>query len=558
MGSSGSAGGTNLFGKPADPAPAAGASSGFSFGKPADKPASGGFSFGKPGEKQDAPVSTFSFGNPAEKKDASGGGFSFGKPAENPSAGASTGGFSFGKPAENASAGASAGGFSFGKPTDKPASGGFSFGKPEKKDAPAGGFSFGKPEEKKDAPAGGLFGKPVDKPAAGGFSFGKPEEKKDAPAGGFSFGKPEEKKDVPAGGFSFGKPEEKKDALAGGFSFGKPEEKKDAPAGGFSFGKPEDKKDVPTGGLFGKPADKPAGGFSFGKPEEKKDAPAGGFSFGKPEEKKDSKPAPSVPATPSLLRGKSIEEIVKMWQDELDACIKDFGRQAGEVAAWDRVLLRGGDEISKLVTHISQAEERQLKIDQTLDYVEQQQTELSALLDQYEGQRNELLGTTPQGGSAGRGMDVGVADVEREKAYGLAEGLNAQLDDVSRSLVSMIEEVNSLTATGTRSSTVPSTNTGDASPADLNSLRIGARDSMAGNEDPIMQISAILNAHLGSLKWIDEHTATLRERLEALRRGNTDKSMHDSLRASVTHDVPRSSTPSRAAREASVGLPRIL
>ena len=513
MGSSGSAGGTNLFGKPADPAPAAGASSGFSFGKPADKPASGGFSFGKPGEKQDAPVSTFSFGNPAEKKDASGGGFSFGKPAENPSAGASTGGFSFGKPAENASAGASAGGFSFGKPTDKPASGGFSFGKPEKKDAPAGGFSFGKPEEKKDAPAGGLFGKPVDKPAAGGFSFGKPEEKKDAPAGGFSFGKPEEKKDVPAGGFSFGKPEEKKDA--------------------------------------------PAGGFSFGKPEEKKDAPSGSL-FGKPEEKKDSKPAPSVPATPSLLRGKSIEEIVKMWQDELDACIKDFGRQAGEVAAWDRVLLRGGDEISKLVTHISQAEERQLKIDQTLDYVEQQQTELSALLDQYEGQRNELLGTTPQGGSAGRGMDVGVADVEREKAYGLAEGLNAQLDDVSRSLVSMIEEVNSLTATGTRSSTVPSTNTGDASPADLNSLRIGARDSMAGNEDPIMQISAILNAHLGSLKWIDEHTATLRERLEALRRGNTDKSMHDSLRASVTHDVPRSSTPSRAAREASVGLPRIL
>ena len=250
---------------------------------------------------------------------------------------------------------------------------------------------------------------------------------------------------------------------------------------------------------------------------------------------------------PSLLRGKSIEEIVKTWQTDLDASVKEFSRQAGEVAAWDRVLLKGGDEISRLIANISQAEERQKSIDQTLDYVEQQQNELNALLDQYESQREELLTNA----GARSGVDVGVTDVEREKTYTLAESLNAQLDDMSRNLVSMIDEVNQLSApTGGRTSS----HTAEANPEALHSLRVGARDSGAGNDDPIMQISAILNAHLGSLKWIDENTASLRDRLESLRRGSTAKPVsNDALRASTVapESLPRSSTPARATREAS-------
>ena len=244
-----------------------------------------------------------------------------------------------------------------------------------------------------------------------------------------------------------------------------------------------------------------------------------------------------------------MEDIVKMWQDELDASIKEFSLQAGEVAAWDRVLLKGADEISKLVTQVSQAEERHTGIEQTLDHVEQQQAELNALLDAYEAQRKDLLqsaGAQPRG-------DVGTADVEREKAYSLAESLNAQLDDMSRNLVSMIEEVNQMTApSGSSTSTRDLV---DASPQALNSMRIGGRETSVGYEDPIMQISAILNAHLGSLKWIDEHTTSLRDRLEALRRGQTEKAVsHDALRSSVGPDAPRSSTPNRSLRESSVCL----
>ena len=448
-------------------------------------------------------------------------------------------------------------------PTQAPATGGlFGAAKP----AAATGFSFGKPTENAEAPkTGGFsFGKPAEAPKPSGFSFGKPAESTEAPkAGGFSFGKPAENTEAPkTGGFSFGKPAEapKEAPKPSGFSFGKPAENAEAPkAGGFSFGKPAENTEAPkTGGLsFGKPAEAPKeapkpGGFSFGKPAEKKDEPAteakpaeAGNLFSKPPAstsgtQTDTKPTNVAVSAPSLLRGKSMEDIVKMWQGELDASIKEFSQQAGEVAAYDRVLLKGGDEISRLVAQIAQAEERQSGIDQTLDYVEQQQTELNALLDTYEGQRSELLQAS---GAHGR-MDMGVADVEREKAYALAENLNTQLDDMSRNLVSMIDEVNQMSAPTTNGRRAVRDAT-DASSEALGSLQV-SRD-VPGYEDPITQISAILNAHFSSLKWIDEHTSSLRDRLEALRRGQTDKAhaANDTLRLSVGPDAPRSSTPSR-------------
>ena len=459
----------------------------------AAKPATGtGFSFGKPAENTEAPKpSGFSFGKPAENTEApKPSGFSFGKPAENTEA-PKPSGFSFGKPAEN---------------TEAPKPSGFSFGKPAENTEPpkAGGFSFGKPTENAEAP------KEAPKPS--GFSFGKPAENAEAPkTGGFSFGKPAENTEAP-------KPSS--------LSFGKPAEApKDAPKpGGFSFGKPAEKKDEPT--TEAKPAD---AGNLFSKPP----ASTSGTQT-------DTKPTNVAVSAPSLLRGKSMEDIVKMWQGELDASIKEFSQQAGEVAAYDRVLLKGGDEISRLVAQIAQAEERQSGIDQTLDYVEQQQTELNALLDTYESQRSELLQAS---GAHGR-MDMGVADVEREKAYALAENLNTQLDDMSRNLVSMIDEVNQMSAPATNGRRAVRDAT-DASSEALGSFQV-SRD-VPGYEDPIMQISAILNAHFSSLKWIDEHTSSLRDRLEALRRGQTDKAhaASDTLRLSVGPDAPRSSTPSQ-------------
>jgi nuclear pore complex protein Nup62 len=80
-------------------------------------------------------------------------------------------------------------------------------------------------------------------------------------------------------------------------------------------------------------------------------------------------------------------------------------------------------------------------------------------------------------------------------SYGLASNLNSQLDDLALSLTSMIDLVNGLSANNSAT---------DASMA----------QPFGGNgNDPIGQIEAILNAHLGSLQWIDGAVKELEEKI---------------------------------------------
>lgn len=78
------------------------------------------------------------------------------------------------------------------------------------------------------------------------------------------------------------------------------------------------------------------------------------------------------------------------------------------------------------------------EIDQSLSYINAQQEDLSSILDAYEKQMKEVLD------QSNLQQPMQPADVQREKAYTLAESLNKQLDDVSRNLNIMIEEVNKM------------------------------------------------------------------------------------------------------------------
>ena len=55
--------------------------------------------------------------------------------------------------------------------------------------------------------------------------------------------------------------------------------------------------------------------------------------------------APPVPA-PSVLRGKTIEEVTRKWATELDDQAKEFAAVASEVAQWDRALVENGQYVS--------------------------------------------------------------------------------------------------------------------------------------------------------------------------------------------------------------------
>lgn len=48
---------------------------------------------------------------------------------------------------------------------------------------------------------------------------------------------------------------------------------------------------------------------------------------------------------PSMLRGKTIEEIVNRWSTELETHVREFNRFAGEVSVWDRALIENGNNV---------------------------------------------------------------------------------------------------------------------------------------------------------------------------------------------------------------------
>ncbi|KAJ7283776.1 Nsp1-like C-terminal region-domain-containing protein [Mycena rebaudengoi] len=316
-----------------------------------------------------------------------------------------------------------------------------------------------------------LPSKPADS-ATTATPFGNPSGAT-APAPSFSLGGPSKEgaaaPAAPAGGF-FAKP-----AAAAGTAPAPAA----APSSPFTLGSLGGNKDgatTPAPSLFG-----------LGKPEDKKDAPAATSAFGlsKPVAKEGEKtpttlagaslmgagPAVAV-APPSMLRGKTIEEIVNKWSSELETHVREFNKFAGEVAVWDRALIENGNNLAALYRHVLSAEREQNDIDQSLDHIEQQQKDLASTLDAYEKATQEVFG----GHGSLRALDTGPADTERDKNYMLATDLHTQLDDLSGSLTQMIDSVNAL------------------------SLPSGPEVS---GDDPMAQIAQILGSHLESLQWID-------------------------------------------------------
>ena len=97
-----------------------------------------------------------------------------------------------------------------------------------------------------------------------------------------------------------------------------------------------------------------------------------------------------------------MEDIVDGWQRDLDAQVKEFERQAGEVREWDKVLLRNGSQASELVRgwgladrqitalhrQVFEAQQNQAGVDKALDLFEAQQKQLDGMMTHYEREIN--------------------------------------------------------------------------------------------------------------------------------------------------------------------------
>ncbi|RXW24593.1 hypothetical protein EST38_g1227 [Candolleomyces aberdarensis] len=352
---------------------------------------------------------------------------------------------------------------------------------------------------------GGFAPKPQGTSTAQGPAtslFGAPSTSTGAPTGGLFGTKPADSTTTGATNTSA------TPALGGGLFGARPAAPAAATSSGFSLGGNTAATTAPTFSLGGNNSSTTStsalGGGLFGtKLPEKKDgaaAPAVSFNLGgaKTEDSKaaENKPPAALSANPmvavpppSMLRGKTIEEIVNRWTSELETHVKDFTKFAGEVSVWDRALVENSNHLAALYSHVLAAERQQSEIDSTLDNIEQQQRELMTTLEDYERASQEILGG--QGGSL-RSLDTGPADTERDKNYMLATDLHTNLDDLSASLTQMIESVNALS--------------------------MSQKPAIEGGEDPMAQISQVLSSHLESLQWIDSSVRELDTKVNEVER----------------------------------------
>ena len=175
---------------------------------------------------------------------------------------------------------------------------------------------------------------------------------------------------------------------------------------------------------------------------------------------------------------RQLEDLINNWVMELDEQQKVFLSQAKLVNAWDLALLENEDSIISLHDDVAKAKTDQDRLDHDLNSILNQQAELEEMLTPLE----TYLSTQSLHASTQH------ADQERNKTYTMAEKIDANMKDMMQNLREVLDRINSINS--------------------ANSDR----------NNPISQITSILNAHMDSLLSIDDRSGTLQQKLDELAR----------------------------------------
>ncbi|KAJ3368554.1 hypothetical protein HDU91_000466 [Kappamyces sp. JEL0680] len=203
----------------------------------------------------------------------------------------------------------------------------------------------------------------------------------------------------------------------------------------------------------------------------------------------------------SILKNKTLEDMINKWSSELDTYTREFHRQAIQVQKWDHALVSNGALITQLFNELQEVEGYEREIEQNLEYIEAQQAELENSLETFSTQIQSIISQDQSNPNSrfrwvlcGRNIRSTPADEDREKAYTLAEHLNTKLDDMTSSLAVVIGDLNA--SRQSQSSTL---------------------GSGLGEESPLDSITQVLNAHLTSLEWIERSSGKLEGKIEKIR-----------------------------------------
>lgn len=131
----------------------------------------------------------------------------------------------------------------------------------------------------------------------------------------------------------------------------------------------------------------------------------------------------------------SIEQILNRFQSELETDAISFMHEAQRVAHYDATLRDTQHSLSDLTNLVSRLMLHQSEVDTQLQGIGSYQCELGGTLDLLERNVDELF-------AAQSHVNVGNADVEREKSYERALDVDTKLDQMNVALTNVVNDLN--------------------------------------------------------------------------------------------------------------------
>lgn len=189
-------------------------------------------------------------------------------------------------------------------------------------------------------------------------------------------------------------------------------------------------------------------------------------------------PASGTTTNNNNITFKQLEEYINGWMRDLDDQEKEFLEQACQLNGLDRIMIDNGEKIIDLNNEVDRLNREQDKLEQELDFIMTQQSYLEQSLNKLETNLEQI--PILQGGTSGGSY----GDKDRVYTYQLLLQIDNQLKTMSNDLKEIIQRLN--------------------------------KTQLINLNDPSIQISKILNAHMDSLNWIEDNSLLIQKQIDLL------------------------------------------
>ncbi|KAJ0582459.1 putative nucleoporin, NSP1-like, nucleoporin NSP1/NUP62 [Helianthus annuus] len=146
--------------------------------------------------------------------------------------------------------------------------------------------------------------------------------------------------------------------------------------------------------------------------------------------------AVSAPKIPSEITGKTVEEIIKEWNVELQEQTSKFRKLANAIAEWDKRILNNRDVLLKLEAEVAKVVETQSNLERQLELIETHQEEADKSLRSVEEEAERIYKD-----EHGLLLDDEAAST-RDTMYEQADFIEREMEQMTEQIKSVIQKLN--------------------------------------------------------------------------------------------------------------------